>query len=156
MVPIISTNMMQGLLVLCLVVLGTSMPSEYDLRSQPQLTKLADYSLRPEGICAGYSWAKELTQAVSNALSFTLDTKITLSAQYLLECTETTDDKCYSSSLADIHRAIDFIRKQGVTTARCYPNRPLNLPSPTCPRHCHNGEPLATPDKAKIIKLTSV
>ena len=148
--------MIKQLLALSLLLLSMGMPSEYDLRSQPQLTKLADYSLRPEGICAGYSWAKELTQIVSNALSFSLNSKVTLSAQYLLECTETTDDKCYSSSLAAIHKAIQFIQKQGVTNTRCYPNRPLSIPSPNCPRYCHDRTPLATPNKAKITKLDSV
>ena len=102
--------MLRVVLVLGLALLAMTFPSEYDLRSQPSLLKFADYSLRPEGLCAGYAWAKELTQIVSNALSLQQQTKIRLSAQYLLECTETLDDKCYNSSLSSIHRAISYIK----------------------------------------------
>ena len=49
---------MKSLLVVLLVASVLSLPSEYDLRSQPSLLKYADFSLQTEGVCAGYAWAK--------------------------------------------------------------------------------------------------
>jgi len=87
-------------------LIGIAVPEELDMRVWPSVVKYADYSLAPEGICAGYAWAKELAQIVSNAVSFSQKEKISLSAQHLLDCTETTDDKCYSSTKDNILKAI--------------------------------------------------
>lgn len=43
---------------LSLAFLALSAPSNFDLRLQQDLLKYASYDLQPEGICAGYAWAK--------------------------------------------------------------------------------------------------
>jgi hypothetical protein len=87
-------------------IMAMAVPEEFDMRVWPSVVKYADYSLAPEGICAGYAWAKELAQIVSNAVSLTQRERISLSAQHLLDCTEATDDKCYSSTKDNILKAI--------------------------------------------------
>lgn len=64
-----------------------AVPTEYDLRVQSNVVRYADYGLSTEGICAGYSWAKELAQVVSNAVSLAVSERMALSAQQLLDCT---------------------------------------------------------------------
>lgn len=44
--------------LLLLFALTICIPTEYDLRVQPSIIKFTNYGLKPEGICAGYSWAK--------------------------------------------------------------------------------------------------
>lgn len=56
------------LYTLCLAIVALSVPSNYDLRLQMDLARYASYDLQPEGICAGYTWAKEIAQIVSNAV----------------------------------------------------------------------------------------
>lgn len=117
---------MRCLLVLCsLLALALAVPSEYDLRVQSTLVKYADYDIYSEGLCAGYAWAKELAQVVSNAVSLDQSERYALSAQQLLECTETIDDKCYKATKANILKAMDRIAKLGLTTNDCYLNRPF-------------------------------
>jgi hypothetical protein len=90
---------MQSLLVVCaLLVLTLAVPTEYDLRVQSTVVKYADYDIYGEGICAGYSWAKELAQIVSNAVSLDESVRYSLSAQQLLECTDTLNEKCYKAN----------------------------------------------------------
>ena len=117
---------MRCLFVLCsLLALALAVPSEYDLRVQSTLVKYADYDIYSEGICAGYAWAKELAQVVSNAVSLDQSERYALSAQQLLDCTETIDDKCYKATRANILKAMDRIAKLGLTTNDCYLNRPF-------------------------------
>jgi hypothetical protein len=116
---------MRILLLSMLVVLSLSVPTEFDLRVQPSILELADYELRVEGICAGYSWAKELAQVLSNGISLKKGVKVSLSAQYLLECTETSTDICHKATYQNIQDALKLISTVGITTDFCYPSRPL-------------------------------
>jgi hypothetical protein len=78
-----------------------------------------------EGICAGYSWAKELAQVLSNGISLKKGVKVSLSAQYILECTETNTDICHKATYQNIQDALKLISTVGITTDFCYPIRPL-------------------------------
>lgn len=79
-------NRLTALLLLLISVY--TLPSVFDIRVQPQYLKYSDFQLRPEGICASYAWAKELAQIVSNAVSRYEQTRLVLSAQQILECTQ--------------------------------------------------------------------
>lgn len=46
------------LLSLLLLCLACALPTNFDLRVEPQRAKYTSYDLQPEGICAGYAWAK--------------------------------------------------------------------------------------------------
>lgn len=56
-----------AVVLLSAVLCGT--PTEFDLRAQSSIIRYADFSLKAEGICSGYAWAKELAQILSNAIS---------------------------------------------------------------------------------------
>jgi hypothetical protein len=62
-----------------------------------------------------------------------------LSAQQLLDCTETSDDKCYKSTKENILKAMGQISKVGITTNDCYINKPFQQPSTFCKRTCEDG-----------------
>lgn len=64
---------------------------------------------------------------------------MSLSAQQILDCTETETAICYKATLEDIHSAIKRLSIEGITTERCYPNRPLSYPNAFCKRECHDG-----------------
>lgn len=59
---------MKLVLVLVLIVMVQSLPSNFDLRVQVERVRYANYELEIEGICSGYAWAKELSQIVGNAV----------------------------------------------------------------------------------------
>ena len=59
---------MNWIIVVALIGVSLSIPTNFDLRTQSERLRYADYDLRPEGICAGYAWAKELAQIVGNAV----------------------------------------------------------------------------------------
>lgn len=77
---------MRLVLLSCLLLTILAVPTQFDLRAQSTYTRWADYSSGAEGVCAGYSWARELAQAASNAASIGQGERIALSAQQLLEC----------------------------------------------------------------------
>ena len=56
------------LVALFLLTSTLSVPTNFDLRVQTERAKYTDYDLQSEGICAGYAWAKELAQVISNAV----------------------------------------------------------------------------------------
>jgi hypothetical protein len=102
-----------------------AVPTQFDLRAQSSFARWADYSSVADGICAGYSWAKELAQVASNAVSIGQGEKISLSAQQLLECSEPIDEPCRTTSMPNILKAMDYLSRFGLTTNDCYVNRPL-------------------------------
>ena len=57
--------------------------------------------------------------------------------------------------MGDIRKAIKFITQEGLTTKQCYPDKPLSMPSPNCPRYCSDGERLESPKKARFVKYQS-
>ena len=125
--------------LLAAVAFVLAVPSEFDMRVQSSVVKYAEYGLASEGICSGYTWAKELAQVVSNAASLDQNERLALSAQHLLDCTETTDDKCYRGTKENILRAMEQIGRVGLTTNDCYWNRPLEQPATFCRRTCEDG-----------------
>lgn len=77
--------MKQVLLLLTVLVASVvGVPSSFDLRVQTEIKRYTTYDLQPEGICAGYAWAKEIAQIVSNAVGLYEEEKIGLSAQQIL------------------------------------------------------------------------
>lgn len=147
---------MQRLIILLAgLSLALAVPTEFDMRVQASIVKYADYSIAPEGICAGYAWAKELAQIVSNAVSLEENERYTLSAQHLLECTETFDDKCYKSTKENILWGMEQIADKGLTTNDCYLNKPLEQPSPFCKHECADGFPFDFIFKANFKKHDS-
>lgn len=148
---------MQRLIVLLAVLAAArAVPTEFDMRVQASVVRFADYGLADEGICAGYAWAKELAQVVSNAASLDQSERVALSAQHLLDCTETADDKCYSGTRENILKAMELISRAGLTTADCYWNRPLDRPATFCKRACEDGFPFDFIFKANFKKHSSV
>lgn len=125
------------------------------MRVQASIVKYANYGLATEGICSGYAWAKELAQVVSNAVSLYEKQRYSLSAQHLLDCTETFDDKCYKSTKENILKAMDQIAKKGLTTNDCYLNTPLEQPSAFCKQTCADGFPFDFIFKASFQKHDS-
>lgn len=113
------------IIVASILVVASSIPTEFDLRVQSSLLKFADYNLYPEGICAGYAAVKELAQVVSNAVSLQTEEKMSLSAQQILECSRFNDDRCYKTTKDNILQAMKEISKNGITTSTCYNNKPL-------------------------------
>lgn len=79
--------MQRATILLAIMVITMAIPTEYDLRVQSSVVKYADFNLASEGLCAGYSWAKELAQIVSNAISLDQSERVALSAQQILDCT---------------------------------------------------------------------
>jgi hypothetical protein len=148
--------MQSTLLLMAALTLVMAVPSEFDMRVHPSVLKYADYTLNAEGICSGYAWAKELAQVLSNAASFVQKERVVLSAQHLLECTETDEDKCYSSTKGNILKAIEQASKNGLTTSDCYLNRPLEHPSDFCKPTCADGFDFDFLYKAKFQKYGSV
>lgn len=126
------------LLALCLA-LAVTIPTEFDIRAQSTLLRYADYSLRTEGICSGYSWAKELAQILSNAYSHQLQSKVRISAQHILECAETNSSVCYRATKQNILDGMKFVSKKGAANDDCYPNKPVELAG-SCRRVCHDGD----------------
>ena len=59
---------MKTIILLLLIAFINCVPTNFDLRVQTQRIKYTDYDLQTEGICAGYAWAKEIAQVVSNAI----------------------------------------------------------------------------------------
>ena len=59
---------MKALLLLLLVSWASGVPTNFDLRVQTERARFTNYDLQPEGVCAGYAWAKEIAQVVSNAV----------------------------------------------------------------------------------------
>lgn len=78
-----------------------------------------------------------------------------MSAQQLLDCTETIDDKCYKSTKANILKAMDHISRLGLTTNDCYLNRPFEGPATFCKRQCDNGFPFDFHFKANFKRYDS-
>jgi hypothetical protein len=126
--------------LLVLLAIASAVPTEFDMRVQSTVVKYADYNLVTEGICAGYAWAKELAQVVSNAVSLDQSERFALSAQQLLDCTEAVDDKCYKGTKENILRAMEHITRFGLTTNDCYLNHPFEYPSTFCKRTCDDGD----------------
>lgn len=100
-------------LLICSVL---GLPSSFDFRTQPSITKFADYSLKQEGTCVAHAWGQQLAQIVSNAISLTMKSKYRLSSQHLIECIEDINEICHDASLGNIHKAIAFIQSEGITT----------------------------------------
>ena len=59
---------MKVIVLALLISIVYNIPTNFDLRVQSQRIKYTDYDLQVEGICAGYAWAKEIAQIVSNAV----------------------------------------------------------------------------------------
>ena len=116
---------MQLVLPFCLLLAVLAVPTQFDLRAQSSFTRWTDYSSGAEGVCAGYSWAQELAQIASNAVSVDKEERMPLSAQQLLECSEPIDEPCRKTSKANIQKAMDYLTRFGLTTNDCYLNRPL-------------------------------
>jgi hypothetical protein len=147
---------MQRLIILLAgLAFALAVPTEFDMRVQASIIKYTDYGLATEGICSGYAWAKELAQIVSNAVSLYEKQRYVLSAQHLLDCTETFDDKCYKSTKENILKAMDQIAKKGLTTNDCYLNTPLEQPSTFCKHACADGFPFDFIFKANFQKHDS-
>lgn len=87
------------LLVLTLLVGVLAIPSSFDRRVQPEIVKYSHFELQTEGICAGYAWAKELAQIIGNAVGLFEESKMSLSAQQILDCTESENDICSQAHL---------------------------------------------------------
>ena len=123
-------------LAVILLLLGVVLciPSSFDLRVQPSYLRYSDFQLHPEGICASFAWAKELAQIASNAVSMYEQTRIVLSAQQILECTEVETDPCYRVTLDTIRQGLKWMQKEGITVEDCYRNRPFNYPGKFCKR----------------------
>jgi hypothetical protein len=147
---------MQLVLPFCMLLAVLAVPTQFDLRAQSSFTRWADYSSGAEGVCAGYSWAQELAQAASNAISIGQGERISLSAQQLLECSEPIDEPCRTTSKANIQKAMDHLSRFGLTTNDCYLNRPLERPSPICKRKCDNGYDFDFVFKVKFQKYDNI
>ncbi len=80
---------------------------------------------------------------------------MTLSAQHILDCTESDTDLCYQSTLNNIHDAIKRVTLEGITTADCYPNKPFSFPTGFCKRECHNGYPFTFNYYPKFTRYTN-
>jgi hypothetical protein len=126
--------MRKVLLLLALGCLLLALPSNYDLRAQNDITRFANYGLEVEGICSGYAWAKEMAQIIGNAVGLYEEQKLVLSAQHILDCTETETDICHKATLDNIYAGIRRVQKEGVTTEKCYPNKPFSFPNKYCKR----------------------
>ena len=59
---------MKTVLLLLLVSWASTVPTNFDLRVQTERARFTNYDLQPEGVCAGYAWAKEIAQVISNAV----------------------------------------------------------------------------------------
>ena len=132
---------MKAVLLLLLVGWTMGVPTNFDLRVQPERAKFTNYDLQPEGICSGYAWAKEIAQVISNAVGLYESEMTRLSAQQILDCTQTDTDLCYKATLEQIQDAIKRITLEGITLEDCYPNKPFSYPSGFCKRECQDGSP---------------
>jgi hypothetical protein len=144
-----------GALTLCIVLLvsfGQALPTTFDLRVQPSITKYANYALSQEGTCVAHAWGLQLAQIVSNAMSLKMKEKLRLSSQHILECISSKNEICHDASLENIESAMKFIEVQGITTEECIPNRLLYVPRDYCPRKCEDGYRFPITVRAKFTK----
>lgn len=112
----------------CVVFFSYALPTTFDFRVQPSLIKYADFTLQQEGTCIAHAWGLQLAQVVSNAASLALKNKIRLSSQHLIECIESENEICHDASLDNIHKAIEYIQKNGITTVDCIENTLFGKP----------------------------
>lgn len=97
----------------------------------------------------------QLAQVLSNAASLTIKSKIRLSSQHLIECIESLNEICHDASLDNIHKALQYIQNEGITTSDCIRNKLFGSPREFCPRECDDGYPFEYLFKALITKHQS-
>ena len=144
--------MMRVQIMCVLLVCNTlaALPSNFDIRFQPNAAIYANFDPAPSTICSAYDWALTLAQTLSNAASIAMKNKIVLSAQHIAECITNLDDICKEVELEDIAAGLKLIAEKGVTELDCYPNKLFEMPAQFCKRTCFDGTPFVRTFRAIV------